>query len=118
MSQTQQQPPQPKVEQQPARPRIARISFVNAISFAGTIESATSDPGQAAVTRLGAGVDIRPAKVAPNGEPRELREGETLDGYRLSRTDMDRAANPPRRVLRVAFVPLQNVKEVTISTEA
>jgi hypothetical protein len=95
-----------------ARPRISRMVFVNAISFGGGIESAATDAGLVVVSaRGGSGVDIRAAKVLPDGSARALKDGETYDGYLLSKVFIENG----KRVQRTCFVDRSNVKEVAFN---
>jgi hypothetical protein len=112
MSQTQPQQ-NTKPTEQSQKPRIARVTFVHAVSFAGGIESAASDIGPAAVTRLGAGIDIRPAKLLWDGSARALKDGETYDGFLLSKT----FAEGGKRRLETVFVDRANVREVKLNAE-
>jgi hypothetical protein len=109
--------PQPqaasKSAEQPPKPRIARVTFVHAISFAGGIESAATDTGLAAVTRLGAGIDIRPAKLLGDGSARPLKDGESYDGFLLSKT----FAEGGKKRLDTVFVDRANVREVKLNAE-
>lgn len=98
----------------PPKPFISRIVFVHSISFAGGIDSASSDPGPAAVARLGSGINIVPATMTPSG-PRELVKGAAWDGFILTKDIPDRAS---RKVVRhMHFVDRGNVKEVALAVE-
>jgi hypothetical protein len=113
MSQTQPQQSPPKSTPPVERPRISRMVFVNAISFAGGIESAATDVGPIVVSRLGSGIDIRAAKVLPDGSARALKDGETYDGYLLSKVFIENG----KSVRRTCFVDRSNVKEVALNVE-
>ena len=88
--------------------RITSVRFLNAVSFAGTAESVSSDStGLAAMHK---GVTIEPAYLS-GGQCVVCKPGERADGVRLSRKVVDRTAGVTR--LEVSYVPQANCKEFT-----
>ena len=88
---------------------ITAVRFINAISFAGTIDSATSDTGGLAAAHRG--ITIEPAYLS-GGQCVVCKPGERADGVRLSRKLVDRTNGAPVTRLEVAYVPQGNIGEV------
>lgn len=114
MSQTQPQS-NPKVDV-PPRPVFRMLTFVHSVSFLGGINQATTEKALDIIGRVSSGVDIEPVKVTAQGL-RSLRDGETYDGFRLSKIVMDRSGPKPKNTLHTHFVPKENVKEVSFYGE-
>lgn len=102
--QTQQAAPPPK-------PVIARLSFLEAVSFAGTVMSVTSAPRTTVLDRLGSSVSITPARIDETGAAVPLKSGEACQGFRLQ---MERKVDG-KSLRNVAFVPLANISEISYS---
>ncbi len=81
--------------------RITAVRFVQAVSFAGTVESVSADVGGLAAIHKG--VTIEPAYLSA-GKAIVCKDGERADGVRLSR-------NAGGRV-EASFVPMGNILEV------
>ena len=95
---------------------IMRIDLLEVVSIA----DATGSSFETAMGALGAaktstGFLIEPAKMGADGFPMPLKEGQTWDGVKLSKTLMDTIRN--RRRTHVVFVPKENVRNIVYLPE-